>query len=884
MSLNFLPTNAATLSNLSITRFSLAKAVGSMKLLDVHNDADKHFPCHVANVSGHFHKDAIGAAEVCARSILMEAARASASRTKAELDKCMGWMDGGPTGSLGTMLHSRFAALGTLYAALLHLQKERSADPKVNACMKRVKDATVELGVKIGKCNKPSDGTMSGGPAKGVNDASLAARDCIAECMATLDRDAVFSAIAATVLDKPMTDALQRRQPVVLQQIRAGGDVSKLLPEVLLKAEVDATAANIEYLLSASSKDDAQAALLAALKLPDFVAEGDPGKSGAKAGKEKGASDLPPALRELAGDGKNVAVNYNDFGKMGNKSTVDGANAARLAELDVEKHRITIDGMLQAFKLGLQGSHGCGHLITGIRNAGGHIGTPADDPRHATRTRSIEIQADLVDNQPNGESSNREIHMGSITLLTGDEERLGVVPSGPDPFTASLDTGANAIAEVESFWMNDDSLDYLSLTDPSIERASQNHNAGSPDVEVQHEVQKPVADDVDLLTEFETREPRWNALRSRGSEQEDVRQMHTSVDDLPHTRNIASAQIQKNEDTVATQSLIASNTQIRQTTTNDLNELEGADVTRPPDYVPSRTVQSTKSEIPPELQFKRYVDARNKQESDRLMLDTESGGDVEDFSRWRGKPMGAGSTAGSVLVQDMKAFFRNEALDASAKLIQPSVARGRGFVNAEPVVVEGSMMKRSSGRQERRAEDANVVSPFQKLMSLRKEGAQVSVALSQSGAGKAFGGLAQAKAQAARIERLMQADQPVHADFPVISQEELTRNLLHVPDLVALSDRTLGPDGKDLQARLDAMRLKLDEMEAEVDQSLAPVLSEAQSSSEERELAPAPKHSVAAMTDDLLSEIRSARQKLRQGSRVWRDSLGQGWRDTQSVQ
>lgn len=863
--------------------FNAAKVVKGLSLANIRNEKQDPFRCGMSGVSGADHRNALGLAMSKAQDVMTRASGTSAEQ-KACIEKTVGWLNSAGAGGIGNIVLQRLTALGASHSAVADLLKDTPRDDNLRSLEAQVNKMIVDLGIAIGECRTPPQGTALNTLEKAVAKLNDKADLCVKSCASSVGGQKFMEAIGRAILPQPIMNALVEKRPDLIGKISKDGAASVDLMEVLNAKALRSVQNVVNVELDTSDAQAAVTAVIQLLKIPEFVVERDPGKEGPQPNKEKGVSDLPPGVRELAGDGKNVAVNYNDFGKMGNKSKVDGANAARLAELDVEKHRITIEGMLQAFKLGLQGSHGCGHLITGIRNAGGHIGTPADDPRHATRTRSIEIQADLVDNQPNGESSNREIHTGSITLLTGDEERLGVVPPGPDPFTASLDTGANAIAEVESFWMNDDSLDYLSLTDPSIERASQNHNAGSPDVEVQHEVQKPVADDVDLLTEFETLEPRWNALRSRGSEQEDVRQMHTSVDDLPHTRNIASAQIQKNEDTVATQSLIASNTQVRQTTTNDLNELESADVTRPPDYVPSRTVQPRGSVITPEREFKLYVDARNKEKSDRLMLDTESGGDVEDFSRWRGKPMGAGSTAGSVLVQDMKAFFRNEALDASAKLIQPSVARGRGFVNAEPVVVEGSMMKRSSGRQERRAEDANVVSAFQKLMSLRKEGAQVSVALSQSGAGKAFGGLAQAKAQAARIERLMQADQPVHADFPVISQEELTRNLLHVPDLVALSDRTLGPDGKDLQARLDAMRLKLDEMEAEVDQSLAPVLSEAQSSSEDRELAPAPKHSVAAMTDDLLSEIRNAKQKLRQGHRVWRDSLGQGWRDTRSVQ
>ncbi len=522
MALDFLPANAAaSVSHLSISRFSLAKAVGNMKLVSLSNDEDRHFPCHVANVLGHFHKDAIGIAEVSARSALMEAAAAPNSRHKDELEKCMAWMEGGRQGSLGTVLHTRFAALGTLYAALLHLQKERPGDPDVQACMKRLKEATTNLGVAIGKCPTPPDGTMSRGAAMGVNMASLAARDCIAECMATLDRDAVFSAIAATVLVEPMTEALQRRQPGVLQQIRNGGDVSKLLPQVLLKGEMDATAADIEYLLSASSKDDAQAALLAALKLPDFIAEGDPGKSGSQADKEKGVSDLPPGLRELAGDGKNVAVNYNDFGKMGNKSKVDGANAARLAELDVDRYRLTIDGMLKAFELGLKGSRGCGHLITGIHNIGSNASSVASDPIQIRSMASANNQTDDIDNNLQNRYGVRgEVHQGTVNELNGNDDALGTLLPPPDAVvadrvnpSANADGNVNPDAQVNGDFLVGDDVELDDLDGPvdldSLKRVNP-RGEENPMGDL-----KPLDADIDL-------QKRLDSLRKRGQDEGDA--------------------------------------------------------------------------------------------------------------------------------------------------------------------------------------------------------------------------------------------------------------------------------------------------------------------------------------------------------------------------
>lgn len=874
--------------------FNAAKVVKGIPLANIRNEKQNPFRCGMSSVSGAYHRDALGFAMSKSQDVMANASDLSA-REQECIQRTLGWLNSG--GGIGNIVLQRIAALGASHAAVVELVKDAPGDSDLRALERQVTKMIVDLGIAIGGCRTPPQGAALHTLEKAVAKLNDKADLCVKSCSSIIGGQRLMEAIGRAILPQPIMNALVDKRPDLVEKISKDGAGAIDLTELLNAQAMRTVERVVNVELDVADPQAAVTAVIQLLKIPEFVVERDPGKEGAQPNKEKGVSDLPPGLREFAGDGKNVAVNYNDFGKMGNKSTVDGANAAQLAALDLEKHRSTIDGMLKAFKLGLEGSRGCGHLITGIHNPSGNVSTFTHDPRQAKNTGNIEIQTDPIEDGPQRENIvNREIHQGSGNVLDGDDQLLGTPQSHQDNANADPDASTYTIAEKDPIVWGDESLGNTNSADRAIRVDSSDDNVRSPDSADPHVEQSVVGDGgdrwVDLLEE------RLQALKSNNSDLENVPERIenegidektpervSQFDNVPEIFRIKASYVRSAPPESIRDESVGRDRVPRMDFVQDDNDVakqgftarvrffedaarragkSGAGVTGTLGFVPPPTVNPKGSVISPEREFKLYVDARNEENSDRLMLYAGSEGKVEDFSRWRGKSKEAGRAVGSVLVQDMKAFFKDESLDASAKLIQPSITRGLGLAHAAPVVAGGSAPKPIPGRQGSPADGARTINSIQKFMSLRKEGASVSDALSKSGAGKAVGGMAQAKSQAARIERLMQTEMPASVNPAVISQEELSRSPLHIPEIDSLPDQALADTGVDLQARLDGRRLS------------SPTLDR-QSSSVEQDQASSPKGPIGAMTANLLSDFRNV--KLKTVPKIWRDSLGQGWRD-----
>ncbi|WNH52952.1 hypothetical protein [Stenotrophomonas oahuensis] len=471
--------------------FNAAKVVKGISLANIRNEKQNPFRCGMSSVSGAYHRDALGFAMSKSQDVMANASDLSA-REQECIQRTLGWLNSG--GGIGNIVLQRIAALGASHAAVVELVKDAPGDSDLRALERQVTKMIVDLGIAIGGCRTPPQGAALKTLEKAVAKLNDKADLCVKSCSSIIGGQRLMEAIGRAILPQPIMNALVDKRPDLVERISKDGAGAIDLTELLNAQAMRTVECMVNVELDVADPQAAVTAVIQLLKIPEFVVERDPGKEGAQPNKEKGVSDLPPGLREFAGDGKNVAVNYNDFGKMGNKSTVDGASAARLAEVDLEKHRITIHGMLEAFKLGLERNRGCGHLITDIHNPGGNVGTPAQDPRRATTTGSIEIQTDLAESaQLNGESLKREFHAGSNNVQNGNEEGAGTLHPQQHPVHTVSETNDNTFAEGDA----DDSLDDAISPDPSVRVNAQEDNSRSLDVGLRDGEQQPVGDDND---------------------------------------------------------------------------------------------------------------------------------------------------------------------------------------------------------------------------------------------------------------------------------------------------------------------------------------------------------------------------------------------------
>lgn len=477
--------------------FNAVKVVKGIPLASIRNERQNPFRCGMSSVSDADHRNALGVAMSKAQDVMSRASGLNAEQQSC-IQKTVGWLNSAGAGGIGNIVLQRLTALGASHTAVVDLLKDTPRDNDLRALQEEVTKTIVDLGIAIGGCRTPPQGVALNSRERAVSKLNDKADLCVKSCVSTMGGQKLMDAIGRAILPQPIMNALVDKRPDLVEKISKDGAAAIDLTEVLNAKGLRSIQNSVDVELDAAEPQAAVTAIIELLKIPALVVEGDPGKEGAQPNKEKGVSDLPPSLRELAGDGRNVAVNYNDFGKMGNKSKVDGANAARLAEVDLEKHRITIHGMLEAFKLGLGGHRGCGHLITGIHNPGGNVGTPAQDPRRATSTGSIEFQTDLVeDAQLNGESLNREIHAGSNNVQNGNEEGAGTLQSHQHPVHTVAVTNDNIFAEGDALVGNDEVIDDMNSPDPSVRVAVQENDVRSPAMVVRDGEKQPVGDDND---------------------------------------------------------------------------------------------------------------------------------------------------------------------------------------------------------------------------------------------------------------------------------------------------------------------------------------------------------------------------------------------------
>ncbi len=515
--------------------FNVAKVVQRIPLANIRNQKQEPYRCGMSNVTGPEHRNALGFAMSKSQDVMVQASDLS-PRQKECIQRTVDWMSSEGNGGIGNIVLQRLAALGASHAAMAELVKETPGDASLKELEKNVSRMIVDLGVAIGRCRTPPQGTALNSREGAVSDLDDAADKCVKACASSIGGQKFMEAIGRVILPEPIMNALVDKRSDLLAKIAASGAASIDLIEVLNARALRAVQNVVNVELDTSSAEAAVTAIIALLEIPELIVEGDPGKEGSKGSKEKGIKDLPPGVQQLAGDGKNNNFLINDFGKMGNKSQMEGAHAAKMAELEVEKFRIFGSYMLDAFKLGVESGRGCGQLITGIHNTDSNASTIAQDPFQPRLTADFQTQANLLEiNQQNRNEVDREVHQGSGNVLNGNDEGLGTLHPQPNAAYATPEANPYTRGDEDVVVGNDADLEDFSRPDPSDRvnpHGQENPVGGQEPLDVDADLQRRFdnlrygdRDEIDapVRTEDETLRQTSNPGSGRPEDRPDVR-------------------------------------------------------------------------------------------------------------------------------------------------------------------------------------------------------------------------------------------------------------------------------------------------------------------------------------------------------------------------
>ncbi len=848
----------------------------------------------LANASGEYFKQCAGEGLRVARDVMAEVRDASGQKERhvAALNKSIQWATPGVDEHHGQFVLSRLTILGCLHAGISDLLKEDPNNATLVGLRGSVSHAIGEIGRLGGKGERPQSGGFRGGDKYSgpFSDALRDSKGCVLASLKKLGPAVLFDAIGRAVVAEPLLRSMEARNPQMYAALLKDGGSKLDVMQALSKTWSDKLQANISGLLDVGDYHHIEIAIMQALKTPDLVLQSQHGKPAPADNPRppQAPPDIPQPILDKAGNG-GVFYNYSP----------------NTTEIHMDGFLKELFGQLKD----LGGGFKAGELL-GVFNL-------MNDQFAASRDMLIEhgMLQERVQNQVNFntalhnelKSAHDKIDALSEKLRQRDAALKEFAGRGNrrDSDTESMsnhydrgdarikdDTARNDAALAVQ--KNEDHLVIRSSEPDSGEPATEN-DGSDPTIDLGEDsdvefVDQDTKDMVDTLREGVNlrfcAELRVNGQGERTPLTETPGIASDDPRPIQGERNVTSGNMEAPATGVTSKGAMLSTRYMERMPPPPSSKWFNREslVTRngAAPLLPPSTLEPKKWAAAPELEYAHYLEARNKAQSDRLMLDANSRGNVEDFGKWRGTPMDVG-TVGSVLVRDMKAFFKNESLDASEERIQPSIARGLGMSNVQPEIAGDDAAGTMLGRHEQFPKGAKKLSDLEKFMQLRNNGSSISEALEKSGAGRAIGGMAQARSQANRLDAQMRKNGLESADRPAISQEEGAASLLHVPGLSALASQVASDTNVDLQARLDALRHRPD-LSGRDGQSpeLPPSTTEARPSSNEKREVTNGTDQAANMQAKLLSDIKAVKLKPRE--RIWRGSLGQGWRDIKSAQ
>ena len=243
--------------------------------IDVVNVSNRQVPtfthCHIPDLYGKHWRSAIGHA-VSASYDVMAMARTTASSSHAKaLNRSMLWLGPASGEKFGSVVLSRFAALGELHAAVSIMMRETPSDQDLARCKKVLEKLIVDLAVTSGKCKSAPLADYEGSKTEKVMKSVAKAGKYMAECGAKLDRQRLFETVASVFLAKPMVEALGERLPNALGIVNGAMPSGFDMINAVAWEYAELIESKIERFMEVGTPEMVEAALMEVLKLPEFV-------------------------------------------------------------------------------------------------------------------------------------------------------------------------------------------------------------------------------------------------------------------------------------------------------------------------------------------------------------------------------------------------------------------------------------------------------------------------------------------------------------------------------------------------------------------------------------------------------------------------------------
>lgn len=305
-----IPQASAPIAPQRSNQFDLGRAVRKVPLDTVGNSPRTNSAqSQMARVIGVHHRSAHSNA-ISVSYDIMAAARDKLSRSEQKaMDRTLTLLGPETTEHFGNLLLMHLTALGAMHASLATRIDPDSPDPVVMRCMKKIEKSLIEIGIKAGRCTTVPDGGYHGDSSSDkLTDAMKVARQRMLECAKDESVASLLERVASAILPGPLMASIEERQRDPGRFL--SNDRSADPMEVLQKQMCDDLEKIVQTHIDSGGAEHLIVAILDILKLPEYVLQGDPGRTGEQPGAT--GRDAPPQLPQWALDDRRAPIAYNN--------------------------------------------------------------------------------------------------------------------------------------------------------------------------------------------------------------------------------------------------------------------------------------------------------------------------------------------------------------------------------------------------------------------------------------------------------------------------------------------------------------------------------------------------------------------------------------------
>jgi|APAra7269097138_1048543.scaffolds.fasta_scaffold00034_87 hypothetical protein len=289
---------------------NLDEVMGRLRLNDIRNDAQNTVPCQLA-YTPHAHERTANSHAISRAYDVMQQNRDAVAKAKGKrdgnaLDKAIWHLSPRSSDRLGDKILCYLTVLGAVRGGIAFQLDEKPGDEVLSAHLRKLDEAIVRVGVKIGRCKGVPDGAFHGDKeTKRLFDEIESAKQVIVDCFHEVGGQEVMGGIAAAILPPAMRDSIADHLPDQASKF-AQPDGAPEVKEVLERRSYLALQDLLRTHVENSMAEGLAHAVLHLLKIPEYVVNSEPGRKGDQRESldhGKPPDDMPQWLRNKADGG-----------------------------------------------------------------------------------------------------------------------------------------------------------------------------------------------------------------------------------------------------------------------------------------------------------------------------------------------------------------------------------------------------------------------------------------------------------------------------------------------------------------------------------------------------------------------------------------------------